>query len=229
MDIVCNIALVSCAKKTTKESTAMLVKRLVEKAELLDVGTLNAMMENSGLKTVNVAVEKSFAAVSHMPQREPTQRFAKMSQVPLSPQMIMSSEARSPQELPSTPKMYHELKNPDHYRYGTLDRYDRQAQQREHAMSDDQQRAYQRQYSCCTPSSPQSPPVELPGSTRLTPKSDYVRADDPRPIHLELSDSSPAIQQALSFGKPLGIDGLFARIHQHAGWLVRKLVYVTRS
>ncbi|KAF1809469.1 hypothetical protein P152DRAFT_384906, partial [Eremomyces bilateralis CBS 781.70] len=55
IEIRCNITLVSFVKAQLKAASKVLVDRLVKKAELIDSGTLIAMMENGKLKTINPA------------------------------------------------------------------------------------------------------------------------------------------------------------------------------
>ncbi|KAL1968098.1 hypothetical protein VTN77DRAFT_2228 [Rasamsonia byssochlamydoides] len=55
IEIKCNVTLVSFVKAQLKASTKVLVDRLIKKAELLDAGVLQAMMENGKLKTINPA------------------------------------------------------------------------------------------------------------------------------------------------------------------------------
>lgn len=55
IEIRCNFSLVSFVKSNLKSATKVLVDRLIKKAELLDQGVLQAMMENGRLKTINPA------------------------------------------------------------------------------------------------------------------------------------------------------------------------------
>ena len=65
IDMTCNIVMTGFVRKTLEKAHAVLVERLMKKAELIDAGTLQAMMENGRLKTVNPAVRESFQ--SHGP------------------------------------------------------------------------------------------------------------------------------------------------------------------
>ncbi|OAP61270.1 hypothetical protein AYL99_03471 [Fonsecaea erecta] len=55
IEIKCNPAMVSFVKKEMKAASKTMVDRLVKKAELIDAGVLNAMMEDGRLKTLNPA------------------------------------------------------------------------------------------------------------------------------------------------------------------------------
>ena len=61
VEITCNITMVPFVKGQNKKASAILVERLVRKAELLDSGVLHAMFENGKLKSVNPAVRASMA------------------------------------------------------------------------------------------------------------------------------------------------------------------------
>lgn len=53
IEIKCNIAMVSFVKAQLRAASRQMLDRFVKKAELLDAGILQAMMENGKLKTVN--------------------------------------------------------------------------------------------------------------------------------------------------------------------------------
>ncbi|KAF2205985.1 hypothetical protein GQ43DRAFT_427639 [Delitschia confertaspora ATCC 74209] len=55
IEIRCNFSMVSFVKKETKAASKVLVERLIKKAELLDSGVLQGMMEDGKLKTINPA------------------------------------------------------------------------------------------------------------------------------------------------------------------------------
>src|SRR5271154_1034216 len=51
VDITCNITMAGFVKRQLKSATKIWVDRLIKKAELLDAGTLQAMMQNGRLRT----------------------------------------------------------------------------------------------------------------------------------------------------------------------------------
>lgn len=55
IEIKCNAAMVSFVKKEMKAASKTMVDRLVKKAELIETGVLQAMMEDGKLKTMNPA------------------------------------------------------------------------------------------------------------------------------------------------------------------------------
>jgi hypothetical protein len=93
VDMTCPRMMVGFVKKNLVNAHAVLVDRLLKKAELLDAGVLQSMMEEGRLKTINPAVDNSFARASHMPPSPqlPSSQMSHMSymsQGPLSPQML---------------------------------------------------------------------------------------------------------------------------------------------
>jgi hypothetical protein len=76
VEIRCNVTMVNFVKKEMKAAAKIMVERLVKKAELLDSGALQALMENGRLKTINPADRSAYS-----PQPSPTMQY----QMPLSP------------------------------------------------------------------------------------------------------------------------------------------------
>jgi len=97
IEITCNFTMIPFVKKSMKAAAAVLVARLVKKAELLDAGQLQAMIENGRLKTVNPAVQSQFA--SPPSPKLPSQMPFGPGQTPYSPGAIQSNELISPQML----------------------------------------------------------------------------------------------------------------------------------
>lgn len=79
VEIKCNLAMAGFVKKEMKAAAKIMVERLVKKAELLDSGALQGMMENGRLTTVNPADRSQSAHAS--PRPSPTQQY----QLPMSP------------------------------------------------------------------------------------------------------------------------------------------------
>jgi|SRR2546423_8064603 len=124
VDMTCPRMMVGFVKKNLVTAHAVLVDRLLKKAELLDAGVLQAMFEEGKLSTVNPAVRDSFANASHRPQSPQIpshtslgpfspQNTLQMSQGHLSPPLLspqMHSPMPSPMQSPhhshySDPKM----------------------------------------------------------------------------------------------------------------------------
>jgi len=61
VEIKCNVAMVSFVKKEMKAAAKIMLERLVKKAELLDKGELQAMMDDGRLRTVNPADRSAVA------------------------------------------------------------------------------------------------------------------------------------------------------------------------
>jgi hypothetical protein len=97
IEITCNFTMIPFVKKSMKAAAAVLVARLVKKAELLDAGQLQAMIENGRLKTVNPAVQNQFA--SPPSPKLPSQMPFGPGQTPYSPGAIQSNDLISSQML----------------------------------------------------------------------------------------------------------------------------------
>jgi hypothetical protein len=117
VDMTCPRMMVGFVKKNLVNAHAVLVDRLLKKAELLDRGVLQSMMEEGRLKTINPAVDNSFARASHMPQSPqlpPSQmsNMSYMSQGPLSPQMLSPQMHASMQLPPMHSPMHSPMQSP---------------------------------------------------------------------------------------------------------------------
>jgi hypothetical protein len=79
IEIKCNVTMIGFVKKETQAASKKMVERLIKKAELLDAGVLQGMMENGKLKTHNPADRRHENHKS--PQSSPSQPY----QMPMSP------------------------------------------------------------------------------------------------------------------------------------------------
>ena len=100
VEIVCNFTMISFVRKNMQKATAIMIARLLKKAELLDAGQLQALFENGRLKTVNPAVQNQFGGPAS--PRLPSQMSAlgpgvggqlqqQQQQPPYSPHLMGSS------------------------------------------------------------------------------------------------------------------------------------------
>ncbi|KAJ5191781.1 uncharacterized protein N7498_010766 [Penicillium cinerascens] len=71
IDIECNITLISFVKKELQASSKVLVDRLIKKAELLDTGALEGIMEDGRLKTFNPADRSNIPPVQWADAQKP--------------------------------------------------------------------------------------------------------------------------------------------------------------
>ncbi|CAE7216879.1 hypothetical protein P3342_013084 [Pyrenophora teres f. teres] len=69
VEIKCNMTMLSFVKKEMKAAAKIMVERLVKKAELLDQGAIQALMENGRLKTVNPADRSERRTPNTSPQQ----------------------------------------------------------------------------------------------------------------------------------------------------------------
>ncbi|KAH8732437.1 hypothetical protein GQ44DRAFT_766577 [Phaeosphaeriaceae sp. PMI808] len=79
IEIKCNMTMISFVKKETQAASKKMVERLIKKAELLDAGVLQGMMEDGKLKTHNPADKRPTDHKS--PNRSPAQVY----NMPMSP------------------------------------------------------------------------------------------------------------------------------------------------
>ncbi|KAI4921608.1 hypothetical protein J4E90_000034 [Alternaria incomplexa] len=96
VEIKCNVAMMNFVKKEMKAACTIMIERLVKKAELLDSGALQAMMENGRMKTVNPADRSTYGHTP--PQPSPTQPY----QMPMSPHR-QSQQWAQPAQQPGPP------------------------------------------------------------------------------------------------------------------------------
>jgi hypothetical protein len=85
VEITCNFAIAAYVKKNMQKASAVLIARMLKKAELLDAGELYAMIENKSLNTFNPALQ------NHLP--------------PLEELQLPSPLALDPKETPHTSEM----------------------------------------------------------------------------------------------------------------------------
>jgi len=67
IEIKCNVTVLSFVKSQLKKAGGEMVARIIKKAELLDAGVLQAMIEDGKLKTVNPADRRNTARRSPLP------------------------------------------------------------------------------------------------------------------------------------------------------------------
>lgn len=114
IEIRCNIALVSFVKAQLKASTKVLVDRLIKKAELLDAGVLQAMMDQGGkLRTVNPA-DRSGQTLQNQQKLQEQIQQQRASLVP-SPQPPLSPISTG------VPLPYYQLPLSPTFRPGTME------------------------------------------------------------------------------------------------------------
>jgi len=194
VEITCNRAMAGFVKKELKAGTRVLVDRLMKKAELLDAGALDAMLENGRLKTINPAVRNSFAARS---QGSGSPQFpSQFARQPLSPQML-SSQMDSPRMLYPEQSSFHDRQLAHHSSVRGLGLQDDAKRQSGFAPYQDQgyyhnAGAYARQSQYTAPPQGRQFVAELSGSTYYMPQESPNLQNPNRTSTLtELSGSSP--------------------------------------
>ncbi|CBX91000.1 hypothetical protein IAQ61_002464 [Plenodomus lingam] len=97
VEIKCNVTMISFVKKEMKAAAKVMVERLVKKAELLDSGALQGMMENGKLTTINPADRSQYGPLS--PRLSPSQQY----QMPMSPTRSPSFASNTQPGPPQVP------------------------------------------------------------------------------------------------------------------------------
>ncbi|KAF1842149.1 uncharacterized protein K460DRAFT_179722 [Cucurbitaria berberidis CBS 394.84] len=95
VEIKCNVTMVSFVKKEMKAAAKIMLERLIKKAELMDSGALQGMMENGKLKTINPADRSSVRS----PQSSPSQPYNMPMSPTRSPTFPHNSQHVPPHEL----------------------------------------------------------------------------------------------------------------------------------
>jgi hypothetical protein len=115
IEINCNITLISFVKSQLKAASKVLVDRLIKKAELLDAGVLQAIMEDGRLKTINPADLSSMARSDSLASRRQSDTISLNSyQLPRSPTVSSrqgSVPGASQSKHPLAPPQYGEGKS----------------------------------------------------------------------------------------------------------------------
>ncbi|GLI74475.1 hypothetical protein PoHVEF18_002717 [Penicillium ochrochloron] len=110
IEINCNITLISFVKGQLKAASKVLVDRLIKKAELLDAGVLQAIMEDGRLKTINPADRSSMARSDSLASRRQSDTISLNSyQLPRSPTVSSrqgSVSGASQSKYPFAPPQY---------------------------------------------------------------------------------------------------------------------------
>ncbi len=111
IEIKCNVTMVSFVKSQLQKAGGEMVKRIIKKAELLDAGVLQGMMDNGKLKTFNPADRSNTGTLKSSPLPSPTQLFHSPSVSSVAPSRHSpSASINSTPPPPGSPGMpYHVL------------------------------------------------------------------------------------------------------------------------
>jgi hypothetical protein len=182
VEIKCNITMASFVKKEMKAASAVWIDRLIKKAELLDSGALQALMEDGKLKTLNPADRTNTLPV---PPRSPS--FA-----PPSPSMIPSRQS-SVYTMQTPLQQRYSMLTPEQIEFEQFKQFQMQQKMMQQPPQGHPAYAHQQPQKYAQA---QSFTAELPG--------DYYHASQDVPQHLapawkrnsnysELSGSSPVV------------------------------------
>jgi hypothetical protein len=109
IEIKCNVTMVNFVKKENKAASKTLVDRLIKKAELLDAGVLQGMMDKGKLVTRNPADRSSTVPTS------PGSHHQHPPQAPLQPYNLPMSPTRSPKQPHFQHGQTHNYVPPNHH------------------------------------------------------------------------------------------------------------------
>ncbi|KAH8895852.1 hypothetical protein GQ53DRAFT_34232 [Thozetella sp. PMI_491] len=116
IEIKCNVTVMSFVKAQTQKAGGEMVKRIIKKAELLDAGVLQAMIEGGKLKTINPA-DRSNGVKSPLPS--PTQLHHAPSVHHGSPvHTVSSAHTSTPPPQPGSPGIPYQVPRPMSYQAG---------------------------------------------------------------------------------------------------------------
>lgn len=104
IEIKCNIAMVSFVKAQLKAASKEMVGRIIKKAELLDAGVLQGMMQDGRLKTVNPNDRSTLSA---------EKAYAQLANSPTHPAAVPGSPGVPPYGQPSSSPSYPPYARPD--------------------------------------------------------------------------------------------------------------------
>lgn len=96
IEIKCNMTMAGFVKKENKAASKVFVDRLIKKAELLDSGVLQGMMEKGKLKTFNPADRSS--RIPGSPGPSPQHANLEPYQMPMSPMQSPTQPHHTPQQ-----------------------------------------------------------------------------------------------------------------------------------
>ncbi|OTA99691.1 hypothetical protein M426DRAFT_324944 [Hypoxylon sp. CI-4A] len=172
IEIKCNITMVAIVKAQMKTASKEMVERIIKKAELLDAGLLQAMIEDGKIKTFNPNDRTYTGSVMKSPPLSPTSLY----QPPMSPSIPYQVPRPMSLQQNSRPGTAGSLSYPAHW----------QAQFQQ-LNQNDQNKAAQQQFAELPDSNDhQDAIMELPGDFHHPQSSPHLQPPHP---------SSPTYQQ----------------------------------
>ena len=115
IEIRCNISMVSFVKSQQKAASKEMVNRIIRKAELLDAGVLQAMIQDGKLKTINPMDRSQTASTGMASPMMPPPGFGGSRPTSYQPGASPQNPYARPDRSPS--QGYH---SPDPYRHGSM-------------------------------------------------------------------------------------------------------------
>ncbi len=182
IEIKCNVAMVSFVKAQLKTAGGEMVRRIIKKAELLDAGVLQAMIEHGKLKTVNPA-DRSDTMKS--PQGSPSGLY----QPPPSP--AMPYHVVRPQSTQYTrPASQQDFGSSQGQGQGYQGQQGQGYQPYGQPQSQSQQMYHAHEIASSETVTPQAMPIEMPGDFYHPQSSPHLAPPQPSTTPLSHHDST---------------------------------------
>ncbi|KAI2467209.1 hypothetical protein F4781DRAFT_402920 [Annulohypoxylon bovei var. microspora] len=189
IEIRCNITMVGMVKGQMKTASKDMVERIIKKAELLDAGILQAMIEDGKMKTFNPN-DRTYTGGLHAGMKSPPMSPATPFQPPMSPSIPYQVPRPISVQQGSRPGTASSLSYPAHWQaqFQQLNGYDQSKIHQQYAELPASQGAMP---------SP-GPIMELPGDFHHPQSSPHLQPPHPSPTYPHQGRNSPASIQSHS-------------------------------
>ncbi|KAI1417080.1 hypothetical protein F5Y13DRAFT_153669 [Hypoxylon sp. FL1857] len=189
IEIRCNITMVGMVKAQMKAASKEMVERIIKKAELLDAGVLQAMIEDGKIKTFNPN-DKTYTGGLGAGMRSPPLSPASPFQPPMSPSMPYQVPRPISLQQGSRPGTASSMSYPAHWQaqFQQLNSYDQSKVHQQYAELPNNQTAPNTQGAI----------MELPGDFHHPQSSPHLQPPHPSPTYPHQGRNSPASVQSHS-------------------------------
>lgn len=189
IEIRCNITMVGIVKGQMKAASKEMVERIIKKAELLDAGVLQAMIEDGKLKTFNPN-DKTYTGGLSAGMKSPPLSPGSPFQPPMSPSIPYQVPRPISLQQGSRPGTASSMSYPAHWQaqFQQLNSYDQNKVHQHYAELPNNQ----------TMPNGQGAIMELPGDFHHPQSSPHLQPPHPSPTYPHQGRNSPASVQSHS-------------------------------
>ncbi|KAI0841142.1 hypothetical protein F5Y06DRAFT_260760 [Hypoxylon sp. FL0890] len=189
IEIRCNITMVGMVKAQMKAASKEMVQRIIKKAELLDAGVLQAMIEDGKIKTFNPN-DRTYTGGLGAGMKSPPLSPASPFQPPMSPSVPYQVPRPISLQQGSRPGTASSMSYPAHWQaqFQQLNSYDQNKAHQQYAELPNNQ----------TMPSGQGAIMELPGDFHHPQSSPHLQPPHPSPTYPHQGRNSPASVQSHS-------------------------------